>query len=120
MSKPFDEDAAVNFDPFGPDETDVSPLSDKIVTAGKDHAHCMMCDGPIPKGSRHRARTERNNEERKIMTFRWCGICCRAMAQADDWDRWEISGPERLVDSRDRIGEARRQARRATTQEQAP
>lgn len=31
-------------------------------------------------GERHRAKTERNNEDRKIETFRFCGACCATFA----------------------------------------
>ena len=59
--------------------TDVAGLSDKFVNGQKEYA-CQHCYGPIAKGERHRAKTERNNEDKTIETFRFCRLCCAAMA----------------------------------------
>lgn len=79
----FNEAAALSYEPFFGDDTDVRVLDDKFVTARKS-TRCQVCWGQIEPGQRVRARTERNNEERKVMTFRFCPECCEAMAQADD------------------------------------
>ncbi|MFH5924590.1 hypothetical protein [Roseomonas xinghualingensis] len=113
--KQFDEDACLTYQPFGGDETDTTVLSDKIVKAAKDHPHCQMCSGPIFKGERHRAMRERNNEERKIETWRWCSKCCRAQAMAEDYGRFEFAECDRAVISRIRIGDARQEAARRPT-----
>lgn len=99
---------ALGFDMFGPDETDVTELSDKIVKAAKDHPHCFVCYGPIAKGERHRAKTERNNEEGKVMTFRACGKCVRAMLITNE------TYSDRAMISRECLGEQRRRAARAS------
>ena len=103
-SRDCDLNNALGYEPFEGDETDVTPLADKIVTAAKDHPRCQICEAPILKGERHRARTERNNEDKTIMTFRFCWKCTRAMAHPDMWNEG------RLIDSRYAIGYARREA----------
>ena len=75
-------------DPFEGDETDVSRLKDKFVVTRKPH-YCAICLDHIASGARVRAKTERNNEEGKIMTFYFCEPCCEAMAKLvsdDDMD----------------------------------
>lgn len=101
-SRAVDLPEAVNFDPFQGDDTLVTGLSDKIVIAAKDHARCQICEAPICKGERHRAKAERNEEDHKIMTFRFCNKCTRAMAHPDTY------GTGRLIDSRYAIGSQRR------------
>ena len=110
----FDEDLCLQYDPFQGDETDVIGMGDKIVRAAKAHPKCHTCEGSIFKGERHRCRVERNSEERKIDTFRWCSKCCRAMALAEEFDRYEFADNERLMSSRERIGDERRRALGAT------
>ncbi|HQT89106.1 MAG TPA: hypothetical protein PK677_11215 [Acidiphilium sp.] len=105
-SRDCDLAEALRFLPFDGDETDVSPLSDKIVKAAKEHPRCQICHGVILKGERHRAKTERNNEEKTVMTFRFCNKCCRAMAHPDCF----YAG--RLIESRYAIGDARRSQER--------
>lgn len=73
------EKMALRYEPFGGDETDVTGLTDKFVTGRKEH-ECFHCRDVIAPGERHRAKTERNNEERKIETFRFCGTCCATFA----------------------------------------
>ncbi len=79
----IDESAVLRYEPFLDDDSDVTVLSDKMVTARKA-AECVVCFGPIEPGQRVRARAERNNELHKMMTFRFCPACCAAMAKADD------------------------------------
>jgi len=69
------------YDPFYGDETYVTPLSDKFVFTRKVH-RCQICWDEIPANSRVRAKTERNNEERKVATFYFCTQCCYAMADS--------------------------------------
>lgn len=57
-------------------------LSDRMVVAAQQHPHCQICHGPIAKGERHRARRE--VADRTAMTFRFCGLCCDAMARRHD------------------------------------
>lgn len=104
-SRDCDLAEALQYYPFACDETNVSPLNDHIVVARKAHPRCWICEGPIAAGERHRALTERNNEERKIMTWRFCNKCCRAMAHPDTWDQG------RLIESRHNIGHVRRGGR---------
>lgn len=82
----FDEELALSFDPFeGDRDVNVAHLSDKFVVGRKEH-ECHTCAGPIAKGERHRAKTERDDDERRIGTFRFCAKCCAAMTRADEWD----------------------------------
>ncbi len=77
------EKCVLSVDPFEGDFGDGEvKLSDKMVTSGKLHpACCNICGGPIAKGERHRARVEACRGQ--LMTFRWCLMCCVAMASAD-------------------------------------
>ena len=79
----IDESAVLRYEPFLDDDSDVTVLSDKMVTARKA-AECVVCFGSIEPGQRIRARAERNNDEHKMMTFRFCPTCCAAMAKAGD------------------------------------
>ncbi|MBS7545669.1 hypothetical protein [Ancylobacter oerskovii] len=68
------------FHPFFPDETDTTLLADRMVFARAPH-RCAICLGDVLRGERHRARTERINEGAgRVMTFRFCRLCCEAMA----------------------------------------
>ncbi|GLK72582.1 hypothetical protein KHC23_07670 [Ancylobacter dichloromethanicus] len=70
----------MSFDPFFPDETDTTLLSDTMGLASKWH-DCAICGGRIWGGERIRRRVERINEGRpRVMTFRFCPLCCQAMA----------------------------------------
>jgi hypothetical protein len=91
------------FDPFAGDETPVIRLSDKIVRARRTYSNCLICEGPIAAETPYRQIKEvvRDNT-RKIMTFRFCGICTRAMAHPD------VFGTGRMIASRYRIGNCRR------------
>lgn len=77
------EKLALRYNPFEGDDTDVSGLTDKFVKGRKKH-ECFHCRDVIEVGERHRAKTERNNEEYKIMTFRFCAECCRTFALYED------------------------------------
>lgn len=84
------EDLCLSSNPFDGDDTDVTLLADKFVNVRKRHT-CIICQGRIKIGERVRSRTERNNEEQKVMTFYFCPICCRADAKAEDDDCDAIS-----------------------------
>jgi len=56
-------------------------LSDKIVGARKVHfPGCLCCFGGIAKDEAHRARVEVSHGQAR--TYRWCQLCCEAMAIA--------------------------------------
>jgi len=83
---PQEEAAALSFDPFAGDETDVRLVSDKFVTTRKPHK-CQHCGDKIKSGKRVRARAEINREDNKRGTFYFCSLCCEAMAKS-----WEDDG----------------------------
>lgn len=95
MSTPaFDEDRCKAYDVFAGDFGSPSDriLQDSIVTAAKAHVKaCHMCGGQIAKGERHRVRTEIVDGD--LQGYRWCGLCCVAMAKS-----WDDEGAE--VDAR--------------------
>lgn len=75
------------FNPFEGDYSDGERiLSDKIVSAGKVHfPGCHMCGNGIAKGEAHRCRAEANYD--KVVSYRFCQLCCIAMAAAANGDR---------------------------------
>lgn len=81
---PLDADI-LSYDMFAGDETDVTLLSNRMLITRTAH-RCVICNELIPVGSRVRATTERNNEERRVMTFYACVPCCAAMARAYEDD----------------------------------
>lgn len=104
-----EERMALVYEPFEGDETDVSGLTDKFVTGRKEH-ECFHCRDPIPVGQRHRAKTERNNEDRKIETFRFCAACCKTFAiyegpDGDDGPMMERYSQGRKVDDARHVAE---------------
>lgn len=71
----------LNFNPFeGDRDCHTKELSDRMVIGRCAH-QCQICTGPIIKGERHRALTEVSYDDRKVMTFRFCALCCDAMAK---------------------------------------
>ena len=87
----FDEDRCKAYDVFAGDFGSPGDrlLQDSIVTAAKTHKlRCHTCGGVILKGERHRVRTEIVDGE--LMAYRWCGLCCVAMARSWDDDGYEI------------------------------
>lgn len=78
-----DDRLVLSYDPWGGDDTDTQVLSDKMVVVRKDH-QCAICFGPIAKGERVRSMTELNREDSVVATFRFCTLCCEAMAADDD------------------------------------
>lgn len=81
----FDEQAALMYDPFAGDFEGGGMgdriLRDKIVTARKA-AECFICHESIKPGDRIRSRVEVYDGE--LMTFKFCQLCCQAMATSDD------------------------------------
>lgn len=94
MHQSISIERALEFDPFQGDfgEQGDREISDKIVTAKKDHAECSCCRAPIKAGTKNRVKVE--IYEREMMTHRWCQDCTAAMALVDarlsgedpDWD----------------------------------
>lgn len=108
-----EERLALSHEPFTDDETDVSGLTDKFVVGRKEH-ECFNCRDTIPVGQRYRAKTERNNEERKIMTFRFCAPCCKTFAifegdEGDDGPMMERYNQGRAVDNVRHVAEKKAQ-----------
>lgn len=77
----------LSYDPWeGDRDSDARTLRDKMVVLRK-HAVCCVCFDSIPVGARVRAQTQQSTEQRKVMTFKFCPLCCEAMAiAADDWE----------------------------------
>jgi len=84
--KEFDEGDCLILDPFEGDFGEPSDrvLNDKIVTARKPGT-CHLCGGKVAVGSRARAMSVVFYG--KMEYFRWCGLCCHAMAKS-----WEDDG----------------------------
>jgi hypothetical protein len=81
----INEKACMDTDPFEGDFGDGERvLRDHMGTARKK-GPCLMCGQQIEPGSRIRMRTETYNGQ--IQTFRWCSLCCAAMAAS-----WEDEG----------------------------
>lgn len=79
-AKAIDIARALNFDPFQGDfgEPGDRELSDKIVTAKKDHPECSCCGGAIKAGTKNRVKRE--VYDRELVVNRWCQECTEAMA----------------------------------------
>lgn len=73
------DELCLQYPPFAGDETDVTEFSDRMLVTRYTHT-CGICFEPIPARTRVRALTERNNEDRVVMTFYFCVACCDAMA----------------------------------------
>lgn len=99
----WNEADCLAYDPFQWDFGDGEVLlSDKIVTAAKDHpGKCHDCAGDIAKSERHRARREAYAGQ--AITALWCGECCAAMAIS-----WTDEG--RAIEARVTLGQDRRSA----------
>jgi hypothetical protein len=68
----FRLDDALDSEPFSGDDTRVSVLNDRVVRFRKTP--------PCAVGSCGRARTERDLDDGRIGTFRWCTECTAAQA----------------------------------------
>ena len=75
-----DERRVLRLDPWDGDrDSDAKTLRDKFVVTRKASS-CAICFGGIVAGERVRAQTQQSDAERKVMTFKFCDECCRAMA----------------------------------------
>lgn len=82
---PAAEADALCVDPWeGDRDSDAVTLRDGFVTTRKP-ASCAICFGSIAVGTRVRSQTQRSEEMRKVMTFKFCDACCRAMVVVVDW-----------------------------------
>lgn len=80
---PKQEAQALGFDPWAGDMDDDSvTLRDAFVKARKP-AKCAICFDDIPIGARVRSQTQQSDEQRKVMTFKFCETCCAFMATDD-------------------------------------
>lgn len=78
-----DDEKTLAFDPFQGDFGDQGDkvLKDKIGIARKA-GDCNDCAQPIHPGDRVRLMTARFDGQ--LMNYRWCSLCCDAMAKYDD------------------------------------
>jgi hypothetical protein len=71
----------------GDRDSDVTIFSNKMVTTRAEHK-CVICWSTIPRKTRVRAQTERNNDDHVVMTFYVCPECgealCVAYTEADE------------------------------------
>lgn len=74
------------YDPWASDESDCLTLRDKMLITRTVHT-CAICFEAIPVGALIRAQTQLNREIQRVMTFRFCPACCRAMSIAWKDDR---------------------------------
>jgi hypothetical protein len=83
----------LDFDPF---EGDFGAPGDKVFTnrmvVARKPGPCSHCGSEITKGERVRRQVSKFDGE--LMTHRWCGLCCKAMAdyenQMNDEDRDDL------------------------------
>ena len=84
------EDDCLAVDPFEGDfgDTKDRTLKDKIVIARK-HGPCHLCGSQIEPKEKVRSRSDIFDGE--LMYFRWCNLCCKAMAKSwtDDGEEYE-------------------------------
>lgn len=79
---PEEEDWALNFDPWAGDmDSDAVTMRDQFVRT-RQPADCAICFEAIPVGARVRSQTQRSEEQRKVMTFKFCVTCCELMASS--------------------------------------
>lgn len=87
------DDAILGFDPFEGDFGDPGDMvfSNSMVIARKP-GPCSHCGLTIGKGER--VRRQNSKFDGRLMTHRWCALCCAAMAvydtQSEDDDREEL------------------------------
>lgn len=92
--RPSADECILAVNPWGYDETDITPLRDAMVVA-RVGGDCAICFGSIVPGERVRAKVERLNEGKPVVkTFRFCALCCAAMVSERDgealMERYEI------------------------------
>lgn len=73
------EDRALSYNPWGDDDSDYRVLNNRMVTT-RVGAECAICFEDIPVGARVRA--QREAYDGKAKTFKFCPVCCAAMAKA--------------------------------------
>lgn len=81
----------LSYDLFqGDRDSDVTIFSNRMLVTRKQH-RCVNCQQDIPASTRVRAQTERDNDDRVVMTFYVCVLCCAAIANrfVDDGDAIE-------------------------------
>ena len=77
----MNEDDVLAVDPFEGDfgmPGDLT-LKNKIVTARKA-GECHLCGGQVEPGTRVRVMTEKF--EGRLLYYRWCNECCKAMGES--------------------------------------
>lgn len=86
----FNQEDCLACDPFEGDfgEPGDRTLKDKIIKVRKP-GPCHLCDQEIKKKELARSRTDIFDGE--LMSFRWCSLCCEAMALSwtDNGDAYE-------------------------------
>lgn len=90
----FDEDAALNMDPFEGDFGDGEQL---ISNAIVDAPTCNFCAGTIKAGTRCRCQIETTSDvecangasDLTVEIHYFCAACCKAMAKEDDGEAVE-------------------------------
>jgi hypothetical protein len=93
---PDEEKDCLAYDPFAGDDGDLTVFSDKMAVARK-RGPCVICRGEIQPGERVRALRERFDGQ--VKTFRFCALCCEAMAKS-----WDDAGE--AIEERTRMGMA--------------
>ena len=87
---PFSANKCLHTDPFAGDfgSPGDKTLSDKV-TRARVGGMCHECTQDIKPGEWIRRRTDIT--EGSIATYRWCALCCAAMAKSwsDDGRAWE-------------------------------
>lgn len=104
------------FDPFDGDfgEPGDSVLRDKMVNARKP-GPCSHCGCKIIKGERVRSMSARFGD---LMSYRWCSLCCAAMAKCQtEEDSDDSDGEPAWHDYEARAGLAAKLAAQAAAKE---
>ncbi|RWP69512.1 hypothetical protein [Mesorhizobium sp.] len=64
----------------GDRDSDVTIFSNKMLVSRKQHT-CVVCREDIAPKTRVRAQTERDNDDKIVMTFYVCETCCSAIVE---------------------------------------
>jgi hypothetical protein len=75
----MNEALALQYNPWGFDESDYRVLNNRFVTTRRPFV-CDMCFCDLPAGTR--ARAQREIFEGHAKTFKFCPTCCEAMVKA--------------------------------------
>lgn len=104
------EQAALGVDPWadGKGDDPYTVFRNAIVVARKAH-RCALCYGEIHPGDRVRAQTECSDG--KVMTFRFCPACVRALGGYGLHHRWKA------LETRYTLGRSRAEQARAAAAE---